>query len=119
MKTNMINTNSVIKSICAVVMLLGMSASAWGTTLHYGAGGSSTMTYTSPTALPGFDDVGSWESTDTWITYEITSAGSYDYAYGTYYSKNHTSYAGITDLYALYQRGAISLLDLLHVPHKE
>lgn len=30
MKTNMINTNSVIKSICAVVMLLGMSVSAWG-----------------------------------------------------------------------------------------
>lgn len=27
----MINTNSVIKSICAVVMLLGMSVSAWGT----------------------------------------------------------------------------------------
>ena len=32
MKTNMINTNSVIKTICAVVMLLGMSVSAWGTT---------------------------------------------------------------------------------------
>lgn len=31
MKTNMINTNSVIKSICAVVVLLGMSVSAWGT----------------------------------------------------------------------------------------
>ena len=30
MKTNMINSNSVIKSICAVVMLLGMSVSAWG-----------------------------------------------------------------------------------------
>ena len=32
MKTNMINTNSVIKSICAVVMLLGMSVSVWGAT---------------------------------------------------------------------------------------
>lgn len=30
MKTNMINTNSVIKTICAVVMLLGISISAWG-----------------------------------------------------------------------------------------
>ena len=34
MKTNMINTNSVIKSICAVVMLLGMSVSAWGYTVN-------------------------------------------------------------------------------------
>lgn len=33
MKTNMIHTNSVIKSICAVVMLLGMSVSAWGYTV--------------------------------------------------------------------------------------
>ena len=33
MKTNMINTNSVIKTICAVVMLLGMSVSAWGYTV--------------------------------------------------------------------------------------
>ncbi len=32
MKTNLINTNSVIKSIFAVVMLLGMSVSAWGAT---------------------------------------------------------------------------------------
>ena len=31
MKTNMINTNSVMRTICAVVlMLLGMSVSAWG-----------------------------------------------------------------------------------------
>ena len=34
MKTNMINTNSVIKSICAVVMLLGMSVNAWGYTVN-------------------------------------------------------------------------------------
>ena len=106
MKTNILkNMKQYTKYICAVVLMLGMSVSAWGTTLHYGVGGSSTMTYTSPTALPGFDDVGSWESTDTWITYEITSAGSYDYAYGTYYGIGHTSYAGITDLYALYQKG--------------
>lgn len=106
MKTNILkNMKQFAKYICTIVLMLGMNASAWGTTLHYGAGGSSTMTYTSPTALPGFDDVGSWESTDTWITYEITSAGSYDYAYGTYYGIGHTSYAGITDLYALYQRG--------------
>lgn len=31
MKTNMINSNSVIKSICAVVLMLGMSVSVWGT----------------------------------------------------------------------------------------
>ena len=33
MKTNMIHTNSVIKSICAVVMLLGFSVNAWGYTV--------------------------------------------------------------------------------------
>ena len=30
----MINTNSIIKSICAVVMLLGMSVSVWGLTIE-------------------------------------------------------------------------------------
>ena len=34
MKANMINTNSVIKNICAVVLLLGMSVSAWGLTIE-------------------------------------------------------------------------------------
>lgn len=108
MKMNNLTFTSMkksIKYICLFLMLMGINTGVWGTTLHYGEGCSETMSYTSPTALPGFDDVGSWESTDTWITYEITSAGSYDYAWGTYYGIGHTSYAGVTDLYALYQKG--------------
>ena len=101
MKTNMIHTNSIKTYICVVVMLLGMSVSAWGTTLHYGAGGSSTMTYAAPTALPSVSDVGEWEAMGIWMKSPVVSRDDYP-DYSEYYSDKATNYAGEDDLYALY-----------------
>lgn len=69
MKTNMINTNSVIKSICAVVMLLGMNVSVWGAekTITYtftdkywaATSGGSAANWTSITDGSGFESTSS------------------------------------------------------------
>lgn len=69
MKTNMINTNSVIKSICAVVLMLGMSVSVWGAekTITYtftdkywaATSGGSAANWTSITDGSGFESTSS------------------------------------------------------------
>lgn len=114
MKTNiLVNMKNVVnrtftvkkqytKVICAVVLLLGMSVSAWGTTLHYGAGGSSTMSYTAPTALPSVDDVGNWSAMGIWMKSSVVSSDVYP-DYSDYYADKATNYSGEDDLYALYQ----------------
>ena len=103
MKKNIFNTSMIqyTKYICAIVLMLGMSISAWGTTLHYGAGGSSTMTYTAPTPLPGVDDVGQWDAMGIWMKSPVVSRDDYP-VYSEYYSDNATNYSGEDDLYALY-----------------
>ena len=103
MKTNIFNTSMIqyTKYIWAIVLMLGMSISAWGTTLHYGAGGSSTMTYTAPTPLPGVDDVGQWDAMGIWMKSPVVSRDDYP-DYSEYYSDNATNYSGEDDLYALY-----------------
>lgn len=78
MKTNMINTNSVIKSICAVVMLLGMSVSAWGTAAslpidYTFSGGNNSL----PTGVT-LDGTGS-DYGDTHSPYIIKFDGDGDY----------------------------------------
>lgn len=101
MKTTMIHTTSIRTLICTLILLLGLSINAWGTTLHYGEGGSSTMTYTAPAALPSYDDIGGWESYDIWCKSEIVLSEDYP-SYGSYYGKGSTNYSGESDLYALY-----------------
>ena len=78
MKTNMINTNSVIKSICAVVMLLGMSVSAWGATTGTIEFGKSPKVVIGSASASGDDSQGN--------TWSITTVGT-------------TSYTGSTDYY--------------------
>lgn len=78
MKTNMINTNSVIKSICAVVMLLGMSVSAWGAKTGTIEFGNSPKVAIGSASASGADSQG-----NTWT---ITTVGT-------------TSYTGQTDYY--------------------
>lgn len=71
MKTNMINTNSVIKSICAVVMLLGMSVSAWGVTINLN---TSTNVFSLNTS--GNDASSETEKTVGGYTYKLKASNS-------------------------------------------
>lgn len=77
MKTNMINTNSVIKSICAVVMLLGMSVNAWGATTGTIEFGNSPKVAIGSASASGDDSQG-----NTWT---ITTAGTTSYTSNTDY----------------------------------
>ena len=62
MKANMINTNSIKTYLCAVVMLLGMSANAWG-----------ALTFT---ATPSSKDIEISEATDSYFDVEISVSGT-------------------------------------------
>lgn len=114
MKTNMINTNSIKTYICAVVMLLGMSVNAWGTTctLYGGLNGATTITtITNGQTIPACSTAGgSWDIATNWAskTYWTTTkysassptttkpSGSYLYISGDVLPD------GITALYAVY-----------------
>lgn len=78
MKATMINTNSVIKSICAVVILLGMSVSAWGAKTGTIEFGNEPKVIINSASVTGDDSQG-----NTWT---ITTVGT-------------TSYTGNTDYY--------------------
>ena len=79
MKTNMINTNSVIKSICAVVMLLGMSVSAWGAKTGTIEFGNAPKVIINSASVTGDDSQG-----NTWT---ITTAGTSSYTPQSTYSQ--------------------------------
>ena len=91
MKTNMINTNSVIKSICAVVMLLGMNVSAWGLTIELP---TSTNIFSLSTS-------GNGASTETSKTY-----GGYTYklyaANNCYYFNSEALFIGKSGSYIIF-----------------
>lgn len=99
MKTNILNTmKQFAKYLCAIVLMLGMSVSAWGTTLHYGVNSGSSSTQTAPTVLPTPSDIGMWEGYG-WCAVEFTDS---DYpGHGTYYNPGVTDYSA-SDLYAVY-----------------
>lgn len=71
MKTNMINTNSVMKTICAIVMLLGMSVSVWGATTGTIEFGNEPKVKINSASVSGDDSQG-----NTWT---ITTVGTTSY----------------------------------------
>lgn len=89
MKTNMINTNSVIKSICAVVMLLGMSVSAWGAKTGTIEFGNENVKINSA-SVTGDDSQG-----NTWT---ITTVGTSSYTQQSTYSQVGSSKAPATSI---------------------
>ena len=86
MKTNMINTNSVMKTICAVVVLLGMSVSAWGTD------DVSTITTSSFNGLSKY-----WSADNNASDYEATRGAQWTTNAGTTFTAtNFTNVSSIS-----------------------
>ena len=90
MKTNMINTNSVIKSICAVVMLLGMSVSAWGAKTGTIEFGNEPKVKINSASVTGDDSQG-----NTWT---ITTVGTSSYTPQSTYSQVGSSSSPATSI---------------------
>lgn len=90
MKTNMINTNSVMRTICAVVlMLLGMSVSAWGAKTGTIEFGNENVKINSA-SVTGDDSQG-----NTWT---ITTVGTSSYTPQSTYSQVGSSKAPATSI---------------------
>ena len=90
MKTNMINTNSVMRTICAVVlMLLGMSVSAWGAKTGTIEFGNENVKINSA-SVTGDDSQG-----NTWT---ITTVGTSSYTQQSTYSQVGSSKAPATSI---------------------
>ena len=122
MKTNIIANNTIINSImkkyikyiCAVLMIIGTSAHAWGTTctLHGGVNGNTTLgTITNGQTIPACNtNVTGWDiltsgANTVWTTSKYSSSSP---TTTSPYGKSYTYYSGttlpdeITDLYAVY-----------------
>lgn len=120
MKTNIIKTNSVMKNlvkyICAVLMLIGTSAHAWGTTctLYGGTGGNTTIgTITNGQTIPVCSTAGgSWDIAANWAGKTFWSTTMYSSSNPTTTAPNPSSdyiYLsgdvlpdGVSKLYAVY-----------------
>ena len=110
MKTNILANNTIMKKytkyICAVLLVVGTSVSAWGTCNLYGGLGGNTL-YTSiaddaslPTTAP---EVEGWTFTGAWCTSKYGgSDGSTTFPSGSYIKWKGSTPGGSTTLYAVY-----------------
>ena len=120
MKTNMIHTNSIKTYICAIVMLLGMSASTWGVTITLKAWNKSTSSYVDVGTFEKGDQPGYGPSSEGYYTtiawapgtqtadtnYPTNGGGNNGSTYYNLYGFPTQNYNGdATTLYAVYSYG--------------
>jgi len=114
MKANMINTNSIKTYLCAVVMLLGMSANAWGTSCDlkiWDKASSSYITWKTidesytfgSESYPYYDDGDVYHTVICW-TPSTYSAGYPSNPY-YYYNQQYGDRGTPSELYAVYLDG--------------
>ncbi len=111
MKANMINTNSIKTYLCAVVMLLGMSVNAWGTTCDlkiWDKASSSYITWKTidesytfgSESYPYYDDGGVYHTVICWTP--STYSGGYPSSSTYYYDQQYGDRGTPSTLYAVY-----------------
>ena len=111
MKANMINTNSIKTYLCAVVMLLGMSANAWGASCDlkiWDKASSSYITWKTidesytfgSESYPYYDDGGVYHTVICWTP--STYSGGFPSSEYYYYNQQYGDRGTPSELYAVY-----------------
>lgn len=111
MKANMINTNSIKTYLCAVVMLLGMSANAWGASCDlkiWDKASSSYITWKTidesytfaSETYPFYDDGSAYHTVICWTP--STYSGGYPSSDTYYYNQQYGTRGTPSTLYAVY-----------------